>query len=223
MQIDHLPIGQLHGFDDNPRTIDDDGRERLRRSLERFGLYKPLLCWRDESDRAVVIGGNQRLGVLREMSPDRVVPVVWFDGDRNAARLVAMRDNNSDGEWDWSALPSFVAQLDELGDLALTGFNDDTIADLQHVAAEVAALDAHRVEHDEPDPIDDELPPRVPKPDHNDTGDRFVRFAVGNVRGRLAMDAYGRWLQVFDAYSQHVGSTDLSVILDAMVHDWESS
>ena len=227
MELERIPLADLVPFDDNPRTITDEGKESLRQSLEAFGLFKPLLAWRDETGRPVVIGGNQRLNVLidaRESGhtvPD-VVPVVWFTGDRNDARVVAMRDNNSDGVWDFDALPSFMAEIGDMVDSSLTGFNPETIADLQHIAAEIADLENEEQRRAEADG-DDTLRDRVPKPVQDYAGDRFVRFAVGNVRGKLPMDAYGRWLQVFDGYCQHLNTTDVSAVVAAMVEDMEGN
>lgn len=50
------PTDRLKGFVDNPRNAEVDGRDRLKASLKRFGLVKPLVIDRHD----VVLAGNQR-------------------------------------------------------------------------------------------------------------------------------------------------------------------
>lgn len=146
LQIQHLDLDALVPFDRNPRTISADRLESLKSSVRSLGLFKPLLVWRDEDGRPIVIGGNQRLRALRELQNDGsevgLVPVVEYDGDEPTARTIALRDNSQDGEWDWHALGDYVADLDRMLDdfedgldlLSLSGFDAETIGDLRELA-----------------------------------------------------------------------------------------
>ena len=125
LQHDHVPLQRLQPFNNNPRTITQAAQDRLRASLAKWGIYKPLVVWEDAAGRPVVVGGNQRLGVLQlwEQAGDvpttidtAAIPIVWFKGDEAQAKLVALRDNNNDGDWDWDALPDYVAELGTLLD-----------------------------------------------------------------------------------------------------------
>lgn len=222
-----VALAELRPFAKNPRTIQKPARERLRASLDRWGLYKPLVAWRDAEDIAVIIGGNQRLSLLNEMVeaeslPSKVdadaIPVVWFSGTEAEARTIALRDNNSDGEWDWATLPDYMAELRDIIDdgdddlLGLTGFDEATIADLEELASSVDIdLDRFTGEPEEPEPDPE------PKPTQPHVGRRFAKFTVGNIGGNIPIDLYARWLHVFENYSQKLGSTDIPTIVGAML------
>ena len=146
LEIQHLDLDALVPFDRNPRTISTDRLDSLKDSVRALGLFKPLLVWRDEAGRPIVIGGNQRLRALREIreegGPVGPVPTIEYEGDEPTARTIALRDNSQDGEWDWHALGDYVADLDRmLGEfedgidlLALSGFDSGTIDDLRELA-----------------------------------------------------------------------------------------
>jgi hypothetical protein len=59
MQI--VPVEQLHNWDDNPKTLSEDGFERLKKQIK-LGQHSTLLVMSD----GTVIGGNSRLRVMRE-------------------------------------------------------------------------------------------------------------------------------------------------------------
>jgi hypothetical protein len=146
MQIDTVSLSALSSFEDNPRRISSDALARLKESIRSLGLFKPLLSWRDAGDRLIVIGGNQRLRAIREMVAageieESPIPVVVFDGDEVSARTIALRDNASEGEWEWASLASYVTDLEALArdaavdlDLTLTGFDAKTLDGLHALA-----------------------------------------------------------------------------------------
>lgn len=147
LQIEHLDLDALVPFDRNPRTISAERLASLKESVRSLGLFKPLLVWRGEDGEPIVIGGNQRLRALHEIRSEGgevgSVPVVEFDGDEPTARTIALRDNASDGEWDWHALGDYVSDLDgmlaefesDVDLLALSGFDAETLGDLRDLAA----------------------------------------------------------------------------------------
>ena len=229
MQINYVRVEKLLPLADNPRTIDGKGRRRLRESLRAFGLFKPLLVWQNPDKEAVVIGGNQRLDVIKEMLgrgekvPD-TIPVVYFEGTEQEARMVAIRDNQSDGDWDWSMLPNYIEELDnlvdpEFDDLNLTGFDAATLSDLRALA------DAVETTPEEPSNKEegDGSTRSHKRPEQTYVDHRFAMFTVGNLRGKVTMDVYGRWLQIFEAYSKFLDTTDVGVVINAMLKDWRKA
>lgn len=220
--IEQIAIRDLVEFADNPRTISDDARERLRRSLARFGLYRPLVVWRDERGRSVVVAGNQRLALLREtLGRTATVPCVVLDVDERTARLVAIRDNNEEGEWSWEALGAYLSGLsslaDEPVDWTLTGFDGDTIASLLTLSEEGLARPmieevevAPRVPpvQEDEDVEDVEVSPAPEYPER-----RFTRVSIGSLRGQVSHETYARFLRVWTAYSERCGSTDVSLVV----------
>ena len=59
----------------------------------------------------------------------------------------------------------------------------------------------------------------VPEPVDEYVGERFARVAVGNIRGKIPIDVYGKFLQAWNAYADALGSTEVSVVLGGMIAD----
>ena len=233
--IEHRNISLLSGFGDNPRVIDEEGLTKLKKSIREFGLFKPLLVWQNKAGRLVVIGGNQRLRALREMREageqvDADLPTVEFQGSEKAARIIALRDNKADGDWDWQRLPLYIADLTKMADEVemdpeLMGFGKEDLEDLIELAnSSDSDLDRYssketEEETEDDDPTVDLSPSEAAK---DKVRRRFARFVIGNVRGRITVDDYGGWLEVFEKYSDRLGSTDIPVIFGAMLDDLET-
>lgn len=222
-QISEVRLDDLSPLIDNPRRLDESGRERLSRSLDRFGLYKPLVVWRDpDTDRLVVLAGNQRAELLRSQGVERI-QVVEFEGSRAEARALALRDNNEDGEWAWDDLSRYLDTLagmaEEDLDWTLTGFDADTVTDLLSLAEAPTPAEPDRIEPSVPDPELD--------PTESDSGSgslptdyvesRFVQATIGNVRGRIPLDVYSRFTKVWSSLAETEGSTDVPVLVERLV------
>jgi len=147
VQIETSSLSLLSSFEDNPRRISSEALSRLKTSIRTLGLFKPLLGWRRApGEPLVVIGGNQRLRAIREMVAvgeieESPIPVVVYEGDEVSARTIALRDNASEGEWEWGSLASYVSDLEALArdaevglDLTLTGFDAKTLDGLHALA-----------------------------------------------------------------------------------------
>lgn len=117
-----MHLADLFPADYNPRKALKRGNpeyEKLRRSIETFGLVEPLI-WNEETGR--LVGGHQRLTVLRDMGISEVeVSIVHLDEPQEKALNVAM--NKISGAWDNDALAALLRSLDT--DMALlTGFSE---------------------------------------------------------------------------------------------------
>lgn len=139
MDTRRIPLSHLKPAPYNPRVELQPGDpvfERLRHSIETFGVVEPIV-WNKRSGH--VVGGHQRLAVLRQLGHTHAdVVVVSLSPQREKALNLAL--NRIVGAWDE---PKLAALLHELGnlpefDLNLTGFGQDEIADL---LARVAAAD----------------------------------------------------------------------------------
>ncbi len=123
-----MRLDDLFPAEYNPRKAlkaGDPEYEKLKRSITEFGLVEPLI-WNERRSR--LVGGHQRLTVLRDMGVAEVdVSVVDLDEGREKALNVAL--NKIGGEWDEKALAELMKTLD--GDLqALSGFDDVELDDL---------------------------------------------------------------------------------------------
>lgn len=75
LQVQHININDLKASEFNPRTWSDHQLEKLRESIEKFGVVDPLIINNHPSRKNIVIGGNMRLQVLQGMKHTEV-PVV---------------------------------------------------------------------------------------------------------------------------------------------------
>ena len=63
MDIRKVPISKVVPWDKNPRTAEPEDLARLKAQVEKLGVYKPLVAYKD-GEQYVVIGGNMRLTSL---------------------------------------------------------------------------------------------------------------------------------------------------------------
>lgn len=102
-------ISELKPWDKNPRTISDEAKARLKQKMQKLGLYKPLITTQD----GTVIGGNQRLQVLRELGTEKVWCTLLPDGlDESQLVEIAISDNENDGQWDKKQLVSLIQEVE---------------------------------------------------------------------------------------------------------------
>jgi len=62
LEIVHVPIESLNPAPYNPRQMPPEEKEKLKRSIQRFGFVEPLVV---QLKGRVVIGGHQRLEAAR--------------------------------------------------------------------------------------------------------------------------------------------------------------
>ena len=128
MLIEKVSIEQLKEPPYNPRkSVRDDPEfhKKLTQSLQSFGYIEPIV-WNKRT--GFVVGGNQRLQVLKDMGEKEVeVVIVDFDDPTEKAANLAL--NKVSGEWDMPKLQELMASLDK--DIQkLTGFENEEIKKL---------------------------------------------------------------------------------------------
>ncbi|MFP5109654.1 ParB N-terminal domain-containing protein [Neobacillus sp. C211] len=173
METARLKIDDLIPDTRNPRKDlrpGDSEYEALRRSIEEFGYVSPVIINKRNN---LVIGGHQRLKVLKELGFDEI-DVVYVDlDDEKAEMLLNISLNKISGEFDMEKLSEVIKDIQEDGyDATLTGFSLDDIDGL------VGSFDplAEETEDDSTDSNeDDESEPMVvcPKCQHVAPKDDF--------------------------------------------------
>jgi len=133
--IEYVAVGDLRPWTGNPRKIDEDELQRLRRSIRDFGLIDPVIVRRSD---AMVIGGHQRL-VAAQAEGITEAPVVFVEFDDTKAAALNVALNKIGGDWDWPKLADLFQELD-VGDfdVTMTGFDEREIEGLMHGLDEVA-------------------------------------------------------------------------------------
>lgn len=92
----------------NPRKCGKKKLEELKRSMEMFGDFGIFII--DEDDN--IIGGNQRLEVVKEINPEQIITCKRLIGYTEAEKkAINIKDNTHAGEWDLDLLADWTADL----------------------------------------------------------------------------------------------------------------
>lgn len=145
LEIEHIAPAELEPFDDNPRSMTNAERDRLRRLLETHGMVLPIVC---RAEDKLVIGGHQRLEILKQLGA-QTVPVVLLHGvsDEAAVELnIALNNEQAQGSYDIAKLTGLLSELSSTGDRTpeATGFTE---VDLERLLARLPT--ESDLEHDE--------------------------------------------------------------------------
>jgi hypothetical protein len=131
MELERIAISQLQAATYNPRVDlqpGDPAYEKLKQSVETFGYLQPVIVNRRNS---TVVGGHQRLKVLKDLGYEQVDAVfVDLSDDREIALNLAL--NKISGDWDESKLGRLLQEFEGFPDLdvTLTGFDVDEAGDI---------------------------------------------------------------------------------------------
>lgn len=129
MNIQKIKIEKLKPADYNPRKDlkpEDEEYQKIKRSITEFGCVEPIIVNADMT----VIGGHQRLKVLKELGYEEVECVI-LDLDKNKEKALNIALNKITGEWDNAKLEELLAELNETDiDMNTTGFSFDEIDDI---------------------------------------------------------------------------------------------
>jgi ParB-like chromosome segregation protein Spo0J len=133
MHVELKRVCELQPAPYNPRKPlkpGSAGYERLARSLREFSLVQPLV-W--NSTTGHVVGGHQRLAVLKDAGIEEVpCVVVALPLEREKALNVALNNSRVGGEWDVERLGELIQELADIPDFdeTLTGFDEKELRDL---------------------------------------------------------------------------------------------
>ncbi len=129
MDIRKTKIDSLRPALYNPRKDlqpGDPEYQKIKRSIEEFGYVDPIIINKDMT----VIGGHQRLKVLKEMGYTEIDCVV-VDLDETKEKALNLALNKIQGEWDFFKLKDLLEELDTGEfDIEITGFDSKEIEDL---------------------------------------------------------------------------------------------
>lgn len=129
MEIVNIKIDKLNPAKYNPR-LDlqpaDKEYQDIKRSIVEFGLVEPLVINKDMT----VIGGHQRLKVLRDLN-FTTIPCITVDLNKQKEKMLNIALNKISGDWDRAKLKDLLEELDTGEfDVSLTGFGEQEIEDL---------------------------------------------------------------------------------------------
>lgn len=110
--------GQIHGLPKNPRKISSSAKDALRKSIvesPEIAEWKCLLVYPFEGNY-VVIAGNQRIGLYRDLKYKEVLCFVLpVETTVEKLKEYSIRDNVNSGDWNWPDI------AESWGDVSLWG------------------------------------------------------------------------------------------------------
>ena len=112
-------LSELKKLNKNPRLIKKEAMEKLVESIKRNPDYfeaRPLIL-SNRTGKLVILGGNQRYEAAKILGLEQV-PTFLLEGlDEAREKEIIIRDNVSNGEWDWDVLLNEwkTEQLDDWG------------------------------------------------------------------------------------------------------------
>lgn len=129
MNIQKIKIDKLIPATYNPRKNlkpSDAEYVKIKNSIEKFGFVSPLVMNKDMT----VIGGHQRLKVLKEMGIVEVECII-VDLDKTNEKALNIALNKIQGDWDEEKLEALLQELKlEDFDTNLTGFDFDEVDEI---------------------------------------------------------------------------------------------
>jgi DNA modification methylase len=109
--IEYVSTNSLKHAPYNPRVIDEETKASVRKSIETHGVQDPLIVNNAPERRGIIIGGNLRWEVLKEMGFEEV-PVVFVNiPDVEKEKSLCLFLNKAVGEWDYDLLAEFDKTL----------------------------------------------------------------------------------------------------------------
>lgn len=126
MDIQKISIEKLNGAKYNPRKDlqpADPEYIKLKKSIEHYGYVDPIIV-NNRDGMYIVVGGHQRLKVLKDLDYDSIDCVVVNLSDTEEKALnVAL--NKISGDWDAEKLEDLLRDIsiDDNFDIELTGFD----------------------------------------------------------------------------------------------------
>ena len=124
--VREINIVELNAAQYNPRIALEPGMpewEKLKASIEQFGNVEPVV-WNQRTGN--VVGGHQRLAVLKSMGYESV-PCSVVDLDEKEEKLVNIALNKIKGQWDYKKLEEILSGYDYEVATA-SGFSAEEIA-----------------------------------------------------------------------------------------------
>lgn len=123
MKVIQKRIEELKFAPYNPRKITKEEYEKLKRSIQKFGYVEPIV-WNKRTKH--VVGGNQRLKVLKDLG-FTIVNVVEVDLSLDEEKALNLALNKISGEWDLEKLEDILQDLKLTELINFTGFELEEI------------------------------------------------------------------------------------------------
>lgn len=140
-------ISELHNWENNPRSITEEGIERLIKQIKKLGVYKPLLITED----GTILGGNMRFKALQQMG-EKEVWVSVVDAPTEEKKIeYALSDNDRVGKYEADDLANLIGNFPtvEWGDYSVDIKEPELVSELMDKFSETEEDEAPAVQEGE--------------------------------------------------------------------------
>jgi hypothetical protein len=125
LSVAYVPLSSLRHPEKNPRKWNAEATEQLKESIARYGVVDPLVVNSAPKRKGVILGGNFRAHVLKELDY-KTVPVVYVNiSDPKKEAELIIRLNKNTGDWDFDLLAEYDESL-----LSGIGFSSEELDDI---------------------------------------------------------------------------------------------
>lgn len=136
MKTNNINITQLNPAEYNPRVMSTGEYNKLKNSLDTFGLVDPIIV--DIKHDNTIIGGHQRYQVLYDEDPEQELQLIPLGDvglvikntdikiqDVNDQKALNLALNKITGDWDYNKLDELLVELHDANyQVELTGFDE---------------------------------------------------------------------------------------------------
>jgi DNA modification methylase len=103
MKIEKRLIKDLKPAEYNPRQSTEKQENKLKQSLEKFGVVEPIIVNENEDRKNIIVGGHFRVRELKKLGY-KEVDCVLVNLSIQDEKELNIRLNANTGEWDWDLL-----------------------------------------------------------------------------------------------------------------------
>ncbi|MEK7612123.1 MAG: DNA methyltransferase [Patescibacteria group bacterium] len=150
LAVQYVPLPSLSHPSYNPRFWSKEANQQLKDSIKKFGVVDPLVANATPGREGIVVGGNFRLTVLKELG-FKECPVVWINiPDIEKEKELCIRLNKNLGSFDWDLLAKFDEGL--LTDIGFTSeeldevFGEDETPEVFDLQKELKKLQIDKIQ-----------------------------------------------------------------------------
>ena len=111
-KIEMLPVDQLVPADYNPRKISEKKKQRLKKSLDKFGFAENVVINRLKNGTFRIVGGHQRIKIAKILGLDKIPCKVYDNLSKRDEQELNLDLNHTTGETDRDMLiANFEAEV----------------------------------------------------------------------------------------------------------------
>lgn len=191
----------------NTNHCSPEAEEKIRNSIRRFGLFKPIIVRTLDDGSLEILGGEHRWQAAKDLGMPKVPVVNLGKVPDRTAKEIGLVDNGRYGEDNSVELAQLLRELDASEVATFMPFSDDDLANI--FAVETINLDDLTFDHENDTPELAELPDSPAIQTH-----QILRFKV-------PVDDAHRVYEVIERVMKEQGFTkgdSLSNAGDALVH-----